>query len=159
MATRPLADPHPAGAGDTFAAALALIVVSWSVYAWLAAERSVDGGRLRFAEVRRGELTRDVLANGRVVAANSPNLYAPAAGTVKLETRAGATVKRDGSESEAYLELPPADLETHVSTLMTEHIGEMDYQLKKQANNFWAFLAGVQEVRKGVQEGRHQSAE
>ena len=78
---------------------------------------------------------------------------------LKIARNAGATVKRDGSESEAYLELPPADLETHVSTLMTEHIGEMDYQLKKQANNFWAFLAGVQEVRKGVQEGRHQSAE
>lgn len=78
---------------------------------------------------------------------------------LKIARKGGATVKRDGSESEAYLELPPADLETHVSTLMTEHIGEMDYQLKKQANNFWAFLAGVQEVRKGVQEGRHQSAE
>ncbi|RGE46021.1 GNAT family N-acetyltransferase [Comamonas testosteroni] len=78
---------------------------------------------------------------------------------LKIARNAGATVKRDGSESEAYLELPPADFETHVNELMTEHIGEMDYQLKKQANNFWAFLAGVQEVRKGVQEGRHQSAE
>ena len=64
-----------------------------------------------------------------------------------------------GSESEAYLELPPADFETHVSELVTEHLGEMDYQLKKQAVNFWAFLAGVQEVRKGVQEGRHKSGE
>jgi len=61
--------------------------------------------------------------------------------------------------SEAYLELPPADFETHVSELVTEHLGEMDYQLKKQAVNFWAFLAGVQEVRKGVQEGRHKSGE
>ena len=78
---------------------------------------------------------------------------------LKIARKGGATVKRDGSESEAYLELPPADLETHVSTLMTEHIGEMDYQLKKQAVNFWNFLAGVQEVRKGVQEGRHKSAE
>ncbi|CAM4145772.1 GNAT family N-acetyltransferase [Comamonas aquatilis] len=78
---------------------------------------------------------------------------------LKIARKAGATVKRDGSESEAYLELPPAGLDTHVSTLMTEHLGEVDYQLKKQANNFWAFLAGVQEVRKGVQEGRHKSAE
>lgn len=91
------------------AAALALIVVSWSVYAWLAAERSVDGGRLRFAEVRRGELTRDVLANGRVVAANSPNLYAPAAGTVKLETRAGATVQR--GDVLAVIDSPELDSE------------------------------------------------
>jgi HlyD family secretion protein len=91
------------------AAALALIVVSWSVYAWLAAERSVDGARLRFAEVRRGELTRDVLANGRVVAANSPNLYAPAAGTVKLETRAGATVQR--GDVLAVIDSPELDSE------------------------------------------------
>ena len=78
---------------------------------------------------------------------------------LKIARNAGATVKRDGSESEAYLELPPADFETRMSSLMTEHIGEVDYQLKKQAHNFWTFLAGVQEVRKGVQEGRHQSAE
>ena len=78
---------------------------------------------------------------------------------LKIARNAGATVKREGSESEAYLELPPADFETHVSDLVTEHLGEMDYQLKKQAVNFWTFLAGVQEVRKGVQEGRHQSAE
>jgi HlyD family secretion protein len=76
------------------AGVLAILVVGWSVHAWLGAERSVNGSRLRFAEVRRGEFTRDILANGRVVAANSPNLYAPAAGTVKLATRAGAAVKR-----------------------------------------------------------------
>lgn len=78
---------------------------------------------------------------------------------LKIARNAGATVQRDGSESEAYLELPPADFETHVSELVTEHLGEMDYQLKKQAVNFWTFLAGVQEVRKGVQDGRHQSGE
>ncbi len=78
---------------------------------------------------------------------------------LKIARNAGATVKREGSESEAYLELPPADFETHVSDLVTEHLGEMDYQLKKQAVNFWTFLAGVQEVRKGVQEGRHKSGE
>ena len=31
--------------------------------------------------------------------------------------------------------------------------------LKKQAKQFWDFLAGVQEVRRGVQHARHQSAE
>ena len=78
---------------------------------------------------------------------------------LKIARNAGATVKREGSEAEAYLELPPANFETHVSELVTEHLGEMDYQLKKQAVNFWSFLAGVQEVRKGVQEGRHKSGE
>ena len=30
---------------------------------------------------------------------------------------------------------------------------------QKQAKQFWDFLAGVQEVRRGVQHARHQSAE
>ena len=78
---------------------------------------------------------------------------------LKIARNAGATVERDGSESEAYLKLPPAGLDTHVESLMIEHLSEMDYQLKKQAKNFWSFLADVQEIRKGVQEGRHQSGE
>jgi hypothetical protein len=51
---------------------------------------------------------------------------------LKIARNAGATVKREGSESEAYLELPPADFETHVSELVTEHLGEMDYQLRSR---------------------------
>jgi len=46
-----------------------------------------------------------------------------------------------------------------MASLMTEHIGEVDYQLKKQAKQFWDFLADVQEIRRGVQDGRHQAGE
>ena len=78
---------------------------------------------------------------------------------LKIARKAGASVQRDGSESEAYLKLPPPGLDTHVESLMIEHLSEVDYQLTKQARNFWSFLADVQEIRKGVQEGRHQSGE
>lgn len=78
---------------------------------------------------------------------------------LRIARKAGATIKRDGSESEAYLQLPPASLDTHMASLMTEHIGEVDYQFKRQAKQFWDFLADVQEIRRGVQEGRHQAAE
>lgn len=78
---------------------------------------------------------------------------------LKIARKAGATVERDGSESEAYLKLPPPGLNTRVESLMIEHLSEVDYQLKKQAQNFLSFLADVQEIRKGVQEGRHQSGE
>ena len=78
---------------------------------------------------------------------------------LKIARNAGAKVTRDGSESEAYLQLPPAGLETRVTEVMVEHLAEVDYQLKKQAKQFWSFLSGVQEVRKGVRDGRHQSAE
>ena len=75
-----------AGAG-----VLALLVALW---AWAGAGRSVSAERLRFATVERGLLVRDAQVNGRIVAAVSPTLYAPAASTVNLKTRAGATVKQ-----------------------------------------------------------------
>lgn len=61
---------------------------------WLGSERSVDASRLRIAEVSRGTLVRDASVNGRVVAAVSPTLYAPASSTVTLKIRAGDTVKK-----------------------------------------------------------------
>ncbi len=61
---------------------------------WLSSERSVDVSRLRIAEVSRGTLIRDAAVNGRVVAAVSPTLYAPAISTVTLKIHAGDTVKK-----------------------------------------------------------------
>jgi HlyD family secretion protein len=46
--------------------------------AWRGSEQSVSAARLRIAEVTRGTLVRDASVNGRVVAAVSPTLYAPA---------------------------------------------------------------------------------
>ena len=78
---------------------------------------------------------------------------------LKIARKAGATVRRDGSESEAYLQIPPASLDTRVTELVEQQFAEVDYQIKKQAQQFLNFLAGVQEVRSGVQRARHQSAE
>lgn len=76
---------------------------------------------------------------------------------LKIARKAGATVARDGSESEAYLKLPEATLDTRVVELVEERLAELDYQLKVQAKQFRDFLAGVQEVRQGVREARHKS--
>ena len=78
---------------------------------------------------------------------------------LKIARNAGATVRRDGSESEAYLQIPPASLDTRMAEIVEQQFAEVDYQLKKQAKQFWDFLANVQEVRSGVQHARHQSAE
>ena len=78
---------------------------------------------------------------------------------LKIARNAGATVKHEGSESEAYLQLPPGGLDTRVSELVGEQFAEMDYQLKKQARQFWSLLADMQEIRQGVRDGRHQAAE
>lgn len=74
------------------AAALVAAVV-WLVMGWAAGARSFDGSRLRIAEVVRGDLVRDLGAEGRVTTANAPTLYAIAAGTVTLNVVAGDTVE------------------------------------------------------------------
>ncbi|MFO1304444.1 MAG: efflux RND transporter periplasmic adaptor subunit [Burkholderiales bacterium] len=66
-------------------------VLAWS---WKDTTHSVSASRLRVAPVTRGTLVRDAVVNGRVVAAVSPSLFAPAAGTVTFKVAAGDTVKR-----------------------------------------------------------------
>ena len=77
---------------------------------------------------------------------------------IKIAKRAGATLERFGSETDAYLRLPRATLDTRVSEIVEEQLALTDYRLKVQAKGFRDFLAGVQEVRQGVRDARHKSA-
>lgn len=76
------------------AALVVLLAIGFAVRAWLGASRSIDSSRVRIAEVSRGDLVRDIAADGRVIAANSPVLYAISAGTVDLKVVAGDVVKK-----------------------------------------------------------------
>ncbi len=76
------------------AALVVLLAIAFAVRAWLGASRSVDSSRVRIAEVTKGDLVRDIAADGRVIAANSPVLYAISAGTVDLKVVAGDVVKK-----------------------------------------------------------------
>jgi HlyD family secretion protein len=58
------------------------------------ADASVSASRLAFATVERGPFVRDIAAEGKVVAANSPTLYATYNGAATLKVRAGDTVKK-----------------------------------------------------------------
>jgi HlyD family secretion protein len=62
-------------------------------WGWMRLDVSVDAQALRIAEVRRGDLVRDAQVTGRAVAAVSPTLHAPAAGTVTLAVQAGDEVR------------------------------------------------------------------
>ena len=79
------------GAG---AGAVVLALLAWVVSGWASGGRSYDASRVRIAEVKRGDLVRDLSADGRVIAANSPTLYAIAAGVVTLKVVAGDVVKK-----------------------------------------------------------------
>lgn len=61
----------------------------------LSADASVALSRLSVATVERGDFVRDIAAEGRIVAAVSPTLYAPAAGIVQLKAKAGDRVEKD----------------------------------------------------------------
>ncbi len=73
---------------------------------------------------------------------------------LKIARGAGASIERDGSESEAYLKLPPADLDSHMTELLEERVAQTDYRLKLQAHQFWSVLGMLQEVRQGVRASR-----
>ena len=75
---------------------------------------------------------------------------------LKIARNAGATVQRDGSESEAYLALPPADLDSRMAQIVEQHYAELDYRLKVQAKSFWDALAQLQAVRQGVRDARRK---
>lgn len=82
-----------------------LVLLLWLVPAalrTLSAGASVSATRLRIATVQRGTLVRDVSVQGRVVAAVSPTLYAPAPGTVTLDVVAGDKVEKGQVLAELY---------------------------------------------------------
>ena len=76
---------------------------------------------------------------------------------IKIARNAGATLERAGSETEAYLRLPPATLDSRVTELLEEQLAQTDYRLKKQARNFFDLLADVQEIRSGASDARGKS--
>ncbi len=70
-----------------------LIFAVIGVGGMLSAETSVSRERVVIATVERGDFTRDIAAEGRVVAAVSPTLYAAATGSVRFDAQAGHTVE------------------------------------------------------------------
>jgi HlyD family secretion protein len=78
------------------AAAAAVVVIAGvlAVRAWVGTGVGIPRERVRIAEVTRGTFVRDVAAEGTVVAADSPTLYAVSTGTVTFTSRAGDRVAK-----------------------------------------------------------------
>jgi hypothetical protein len=80
------------------------------------------------------------------------------AAMLHIAEKAGAVLERSGSETEAYLRLPPATLDSQMGELVEDHVANTDYLLKAQAKSFWEALRAVQEIRGGVQSARHKAS-
>jgi HlyD family secretion protein len=80
--------------GGGIAAVVVLAIFAPGIARLFSAESSVSASRLAFATVQRGPFIRDIAAEGQVVAAVSPTLYATYGGAVTLKVHAGDTVKK-----------------------------------------------------------------
>jgi RimJ/RimL family protein N-acetyltransferase len=63
-----------------------------------------------------------------------------------IARKAGATVVRDGPESQATLMLPEDDLLSHVWQLVGDAVGELDFRIKRQAQVIEGMVAGLSSV-------------
>jgi len=79
--------------GGASAAVVVLIVLVVLIRAWASTSMVIPRERLRIATVARGAFIRDVSAQGTVVVADSPTLFASGVGTVTFLVKAGDAVK------------------------------------------------------------------
>lgn len=109
-----------AAAGVVAVVALALLIPSLS--RTFSATQSVSAERLRLATVARGTLVRDIAVQGRVVAAVSPTLYAPATGTVTFKVQAGDEVEQGQPLAEVSSPELANELSRELATLQSQEI-------------------------------------
>jgi RimJ/RimL family protein N-acetyltransferase len=74
---------------------------------------------------------------------------------LRIATRAGATVVRDGSETEAFLKLPAATFDSRLTEMVEERLAEVDYSFKVQAKQFWDWLSNAQGIRQHGVDSQH----
>ena len=74
--------------------AIALYMIQPVFSQWSSSTPSINESELLFADVIRGELVRDVAVNGKVVAANAPQLYSSEEGQITLLAKPGETVTK-----------------------------------------------------------------
>ncbi len=88
-------------------------------------------------------------------------IHALSANTVmlKIARNAGATVVREGSESDAWLKLPPDTLASHVGELVEQRVAELDYRLKVHAHQVNGILDVLGEVKASLNKAAHVAEE
>jgi RimJ/RimL family protein N-acetyltransferase len=78
---------------------------------------------------------------------------------LRIARNAGATVVREGGDSEARLKLPPETLVSHIEALVEGQAAELDYQLKSGVHHVDTLLSMFAEIRDGVAKVRKSTIE
>ena len=73
---------------------------------------------------------------------------------LKIARNAGAKVVREGSESDAFLKLPPDTFASHVGEIVEQQAAELDYRIKVNAHK----VNGILEVLSDVKSSLNKSA-
>ena len=69
---------------------------------------------------------------------------------LKIARNAGATVERSGSETDAWLKLPPDSFASHVDELVERKAAELDYRLKVRARQVSGLLGAISDVKSSL---------
>ncbi len=69
---------------------------------------------------------------------------------LRIAQNAGATLERDGPESDAYLRLPAPTLGSRITEMVEEHWAQTDYHLKWQAQQLRSYLQRMAHVGFGT---------
>lgn len=69
---------------------------------------------------------------------------------LRIARKSGAVVERDGSESEAWLELQAASLDSRLDEFLDDRIAAVDYRLKAQLKQVRDLAEGVLQVPQQV---------
>ncbi|MGA0609862.1 GNAT family N-acetyltransferase [Caldimonas sp. KR1-144] len=77
---------------------------------------------------------------------------------LRIARSAGATVERDGGESQAWLRLPPDTLASQIGEVVEAHAAEMNYQIKRNVRAIEDLLDTVGEVRDQISAKRGRAA-
>jgi HlyD family secretion protein len=109
------------------AIAVGLLVVAQAIIGQPSANRSISRDAVQIATLERGDLVRDVLSTGKIVAANAPQLYSPSQGFVELKVKAGDTVTLN--EVVALVESP--ELENELKQQRSE-MNRLEGELARQ---------------------------
>jgi RimJ/RimL family protein N-acetyltransferase len=81
------------------------------------------------------------------------------AAMLRIARQAGASVVREGSESEARLRLPHETLGSHLEALVEEQAAELDYQLKSNAQRVDLLKTIIGEIKDGIRKARQAAIE